>query len=802
MKKQLCPLIAILTLLLASCTPRPATIQPGVSRQLAKERRKAIKGIPTYELSFQYNGEDKLYGYEKLSFELNNTLNLQLDFQAEAEQTSKIIVNGRDCQSKPEKEHITIPSHLLQKGSNQIEIEFSPGTQALNINPDYLYTLFVPDKARTAFPCFDQPDIKSTFTLTLTLPSDWKSISNAPIETATTKDNTTTTHFAPTLPLPTYLFSFTAGHFHEAVHKWKDKQITLYYRPGKDKEKQIPEIFSQVEESLRHLEDYTGIDMPFPKYDMIAIPGFQFGGMEHPGAILYRDNRIFTSPNPTPTQLLGRMELIAHETAHLWFGDLVTMRWFDDVWTKEVFANHMAHKIVTQKFPEINHELNFLKTYQSTALDEDRTLGTHPVRQKLDNLANAGLLYGNIIYDKAPVMMRKLEELMTPSDFKKGLREYLTKYSYTNADWTDLINILSKHHPEVKEFSHNWVDQKSLPTITCDKDGIHEDDPCERGLSWHQTIKCDTIHGVVIHNSDGRTYGRIITERENAIKMLGMWNAINDDTMRQSALMTLYECTTANIITPTELCLSLARELNSENNPLICSTAARYINKLIELTDHTNRHELEKMIIQHARHHKQPSCRQEMTRILIHHATTPEATTMIHNIWNQHNHPLMGEKDYMNMAYNLALRTPTRWKEILTLQLSRLTTHDHIREFNYISRACTPDQSERDKLFAMLAQKQNRTTEPWTATLLSLLNHPLRARESAKYITPGLKLLPEIQATGDIFFPRAWLTALLDGHHPDTIREKIHNYLEENEQLNPKLRNKLLQKINQQITPH
>lgn len=801
MKRLIFPLITCLLFMFASCSPRAAKIEPGVSHSLAVERRNAIEGIPAYELSFQYDANKKLYGYEKLSFELGRVIDLQIDFKADAGQVSKIIVNGRDCDNSPHNEHILIPAGLLERGSNLVEIEFIPGTEALNISPDYLYTLFVPDKARTAFPCFDQPDIKSVFTLTLTLPADWECVANATIETASTKEGFTTTHFSPTLPLPTYLFSFAAGRFHTARHKWNDRVLTLYYRPGKGKDAQITEIFKEVEESLDWLEDYTGIKMPFPKYDLIAIPGFQFGGMEHPGAILYRDSRIFTSNAPTPSQLLGRMELIAHETSHLWFGDLVTMRWFDDVWTKEVFANYMAHKIVTEKFPEINHELNFLKAYQCAALDEDRTLGTHSVRQDLDNLADAGLVYGNIIYDKAPVMMRKLEELISPDDFKEGLREYLCRYSYSNADWNDLIKILAMNHPRVKEFSHNWVDEKGLPTILCDKDGVHEHDPFERGLSWRQDVVCDTIHGVIIPNSDGRTYGRIITDRENAVMMLGMWNAVEDDTMRQSVLMTLYECATAHIISPAELCLSLARELSTEENPLICASAARYINKFIEQTDGTNRIELEEMMVCHAGSHRLPSCRQDMIRILIRHAATPEAVALIDSLWNEHDSMLMGEKDYMNMAYCLALRDSSRWKEILNVQRQRLSNSDRIREFDFVSRACSPSRAERDSLFESLSLKENRSIEPWAASMLSLLNHPLRASESQKYIAPGLRLLPEIQATGDIFFPRAWLAALLDGHHPDTVKAEIERYIDENEDLNPKLRNKLLQKIDKEISP-
>ena len=133
------------------------------------------------------------------------------------------------------------------------------------------------------------------------------------------------------------------------------------------------------------MEKYTGIKYPFQKFDFALIPGFQYGGMEHPGAIFYKDTSLFLELSATKNQYLSRAGLISHETAHMWFGDLVTMNWFDDVWTKEVFAGFMGGKIVNPSFPEINHELRFLSNY-SSAYGVDRSLGANEIRQPLENL--------------------------------------------------------------------------------------------------------------------------------------------------------------------------------------------------------------------------------------------------------------------------------------------------------------------------------------------------------------------------------------------------------------------------------
>src|SRR6187549_3362205 len=179
--------------------------------------------------------------------------------------------------------------------------------------------------------------------------------------------------------------------------------------------------------------------------------------MEHPGAIFYNANGLLLDESATQDQMLGRASVIAHETAHMWFGDLVTMEWFDDVWLKEVFANFMAAKIVNPSFPGIDHELRFLLQHYPSAYEVDRTAGANPIRQELDNLNEAGSLYGAIIYQKAPVVMRHLEALLGEDNFRDGLREYLKAHSFANATWSDLINVLDARTPlDLQQWSQAW----------------------------------------------------------------------------------------------------------------------------------------------------------------------------------------------------------------------------------------------------------------------------------------------------------------------------------------------------------
>ena len=307
------------------------------------------------------------------------------------------------------------------------EIRLRAGELSLNRNADYLYTLLVPDRARTVVPVFDQPDLKATFTLALTVPTSWQALANAPVQDSTLGDGHKQYRFATSDSISTYLFSFAAGKFSKVSRTENGRAMNLLHRetdPTKLRLSLAP-IFQLHADALAFMQEYTGLPYPFQKFDFIAIPDFQYGGMEHVGAIDYKASTLFLDEGATQDQVLARSNLVAHETAHMWFGDLVTMRWFNDVWMKEVFANFMADKVTQVAVANSNYDLKFVIDHYPAAYGIDRTAGANPIRQPLANLQDAGSLYGNIIYHKAPIMMRQLERLMGPEAFRDGLREYL-----------------------------------------------------------------------------------------------------------------------------------------------------------------------------------------------------------------------------------------------------------------------------------------------------------------------------------------------------------------------------------------
>ncbi len=815
-------LTAAMCALLCCCntTTNSTLFDEGVSFELAQHRKESIKNL-RYNLHFDIPEDinSSVTGTSEIIFTLDTPHTVIVDFRSDASAISAVKVNGKSAEYEFRNEHIILDKQLLNVGSNSVKIDFTATDQSLNRNDEFLYTLLVPDRARTLFPCFEQPNLKAEFTLSLTLPDEWCAVSNTSPRSEHIADGRKVVTFNPTEPLSTYLFSFVAGKLQSQSYDDGRHTFTAYYRETDPKRvAQLDTIFKQVASSLDWLEHYTDIAYPFAKYDIVILPGFQYGGMEHTGATLYNDTQMFLSEHPTPDEELRRIQLIAHETAHMWFGDYVTMAWFDDVWTKEVFANYFAARIAEPLFPDINHTLNWLKTTVAASLAEDRTAGSTAIKQPLDNLRNAGLVYGNIIYNKAPVMMRKMVEIMGEEPFRDGIREYLRTYAYGNATWDELIAILDSYCDEdLAAFSDVWVNQHGMPHIELKRDGnrltVTQSDPYGRGLKWAQqfnltlvgdsntSIEVDMSKATlcielpenvryILPNTDGRGYGLFIMDAASREWLLHELDSIADDTARQSLLMALYEEYQHGIIGNRDFVDMVLRSLPAEQNALIASTMCSYLREpLHALHDR----EIEEQLLRLAESHPITSCRQQLLRTLIGVASSQEVCAALYDIWQSGEHTLLSENDYMTMAYELAVRYPERYDAIVTKQRARLRNPDRQRQFEFISGATTPNIEQRDSVFEALLDAKNRVTEPWAASALGYLNHPLRSDEAVKYIRPALDILTEIQLTGDIFFPRNWVGALLGGHRSSEANACVEQFFSDNPNYSQLLKNKILQ---------
>lgn len=808
----------------AEAIPHPATnqatlssslIEKGVSKELAEHRKAHISKV-VYDLSFDIPAaaHEPVSGKAVISFTLDAPQDVILDFQGTFDGGSYAYIEKKKGKSRRvpidatyRNEHIILPMEAMREGENKIELEFIASDKALNRNGDYMYTLFVPDMARSAFPCFDQPDLRAVFVTTLKVPDGWKTM---------TSDNV--------CQLPTYLYSFVAGNFQEktAVRDGRSMRI-LYRETDPEKVAQLDQVFEEVDQSLNWMEGYTGIGCPFKNYGMVILPGYQFGGMEHPGAIQMNDRRIFLEKNATQEEKAARLELIAHETAHLWFGDLVSLKWFEDVWTKEVLANFMASKITRRKFSRIDHELNFLKTYQTRAIAIDRTDGTHPIAQELGNLEHASLLYDNIIYDKAPVMMRMLEEVMGAPAMQSGLQKYLRDHLFGNASWDELVAALDEAEPKagVRQFSDVWVKQKGMPTIhTAYSNGsivVTQRDPYRRGIVWPQKFQLRLIYELgtsrtvtvdmkdsvysfrvvgkpnyIIPNFDGKGYGHFTLDDEFATILPKRLITTRNDLNRYALLLTIHDNYLLGRI-PTSHFGELHRFMMTEKNPLIIATAVDHMFKIAFDMPPKERKTLELCMMDLIDVNHSDACRLHVLRKLGQNATSPELLDRIYTIWQRHNDPLLSEQDYMNMAYRLAIARGDTYHPVLAAQRKRLKTADERREFDYISRVCTPDPALRTRLFNEMLHPQHREQEPWALKALELLCADVYEPVSNALIEPGLQSLQYIQKTSDIFFPTSWLKAMLGAHKSTEARLIVENFIATHPQYPEFLRNKIFE---------
>ncbi len=826
--------------LMSSCHTKEQEPETGVSLELAQLRKQNISDVEyTLQFTIPEQKENDIAGKETIQLNLNRVEPVILDFRKKDTQVKSLTVNGQPTETRCVNEHIVIPEAFLQQGANAIEIDFIAGNQSLNRNDEYLYTLLVPERARTLFPCFDQPDMKAAFTLQLDIPITWEAVANAPLQTEK-KDEAEgrkVLTFEKTLPISTYLFSFVAGKWQKKEETRNGQTIGMYYRetdPQKTAQSNL--IFDQVFASLQWMEEYTGVPFPFPKYDLVVVPGFQFGGMEHPGAVLYNDKRLFLGPTPTPDQELKRRELIAHETAHMWFGDAVTMEWFNDVWTKEVFANYLAAQMINTQAADTQATLNELRNFYIPAYQENRTAGATSVKQYLPNLEEAGLIYGQMVYYKAPIVMRMLVDRLGKENFREGIREYVKKYLYKNTTWEDLITILDHYTAEdLVQWSHMWVSEESMPEISASWEGnrliITQDDPSAQGLVWVQNMDVTLIeedatatterrewtgqlsldsvvtichppieqmnNPYILLNSSGVAYGYCKLDERTITFVLQHFRELTTAAENRLALLiNLYENYLHGRVDARQFTRLLTDNLQTEREPFIISASIAYLKDMAQHGPLAGNAMTERALWELTRHERGKGCQQTAFSALVEVCRQPDITAEVYRIWETQK-PYAGlvlsETDYMKMAYELSIRMPEQYETLKATQLARISDPDRRREFLFVVRAAAPERAQRDELFNSLLVAENRRIEPWVVQTLGYLNHPLRQEEALPYILPALQVLREVQRTGDIFFPKNWIVAVLNGHNSTEAAQIVETFVNENPRYPTLLKNKILQ---------
>ncbi|WP_460773775.1 aminopeptidase N [Microbacterium sp. GXF7504] len=339
----------------------------------------------------------------------------------------------------------------------------------------YLYTHYEPADARRVMPCFEQPDMKARWTFVVTAPAGWRVLSNQPAVAETVAGDAQRVEFAETPPLSSYITSVAAGPYHRVEGEWRRGAQTVSLgvlcRASLAAHLDADEILEITGQGLDFFTDAFAYPYPWGKYDQIFVPEYNIGAMENPGLVTFTESYVFRGAS-TVAQHEGRANTILHEMAHMWFGDLVTMRWWDDLWLKESFADYMgAHATAAvTRFPDA--WVTFATRRKAWAYQQDQLPTTHPIVADIPDLEAAKLNFDGITYAKGASVLKQLVAFVGEAAFFEGARRYFAAHAFGNTTLDDLLRHLADASGrDVHAWSRAWLETTGISTIRVDRDG-------------------------------------------------------------------------------------------------------------------------------------------------------------------------------------------------------------------------------------------------------------------------------------------------------------------------------------------
>ena len=835
-------------LLIAATTNLYAAVPEGIPRELARFRANAISQV-RYHLTFTLTPHaDSVSGHEDLQFwlgppapssppqgKVQHTAGLPVLLDFREGNVSALVINGKAGDPTIQNGHIELPAKLLIAGDNVVKIDFTASVAAAgkaftrfddkDDNSEYIYTLFVPMDASMAFPCFDQPDLKGRFRLEVTAPEAWTVIGNGPVQSsAGVEAGQRRTKFEETRPISTYLFAFAAGPFRK-VHE-SSGMPGLFVRKSKFSraEEEAAEVQEITAEGIKYLSDYFAQPFPFPKYDLVMIPGFAYGGMEHAGATFLREESILFRTAPTHSDHLNRDILLLHELTHQWFGDLVTMRWFDDLWLKEGFAQYMAYHALADLKPQENIWKRFYQAIKPAAYAIDATKGTTPIYQDIGNLKDAKSAYGAVVYSKAPGVLKQLAFVLGEDKFRDGLRAYLKEHAYANAEWNDLVKAFERvSGKSLQEWASMWIRHRGMPQVDvmsyyCDHPNkvqslvLRQHDVLDEGGIWpiasqillgylhapsvrfrvHLNSKevdvAREAHGsacpdYIFANDEDYAYGRFLLDERSRKAVMETLGSINDVFERTLLWGSLWDSVREAELDPREyvdLALKLLPEEKDE--ALAQSIIGRMTTALHRYVSPEVRAELvskaEALACDQMIHSSDQDLRIIWYRALRGIAETDHGRAYIKDI-------LSGKLEVPGVK----LRPLDRWTMVMALmamndpdaasiyaaEQKRDSTGDGLK-YAYMAAATRPDAKAKQDYFNDYLHDPSRP-EDWVEQSLGAFNYWNQSELTLPYLKPALDALPQIKRERKIFFVLGWLNAFIGGQQSATAQAQVQDFL-------------------------
>ena len=787
-------------------------LEPGVSLQLAQWRAQHYRDI-RYALRIQLvEGSDLLKGNLEITIKApRKPVDLILDWRGAP--VRDVLVNDVSVAPEFTREHLLIAKKHLKAGRNSVRLAFeSPvavsGSAVTRYRDrvdgaEYLYTLLVPADASTLFPCFDQPDLKGLFSLELELPRNWTAVSNAAVEEQAPGKIT----FKQTEPISTYLFAFAAGPF-ETLQAEGDP-VRLFVRRSKLEaaKAHAAEVLRLNQEASAYFERYFARKFPFAKYDLVLVPEFPYGGMEHAGATFLNEERVLFPAPPSATDFLRRAQLIFHETSHQWFGDLVTMRWFDDLWLKEGFANFMAAKATEALLPEFDAWTAF-HSLKLGAVRTDATRGTTAIRYPLKNLADAKSAYGAIVYSKGPAVLRQAEFYLGEAVFRRAVRDFVGRHAYGAASWQDLVRAFERASGrKLGRWAEAWVQRRGMPTVRVTDGMLGQQDSLGEGGVWpmklrilasgrseevflekkNLKLKATAGQSLVYPNQGDFGYGRFLLDPESLNIALTPSFDPGSTLLRAQLVEAAWESVRDAELSPERFLLFAIAQLPATRDDIALSgllvrmeaAFRRYLNdaqrdKLAPALERALREE-----------GATGSRRLLLSRAFIDVAWSNPALEELKRLLED---PKFASRDKFRIVQRLYLRGDTQAAARLAAQAAADASDDG-RRYAYAAAAADP-AAKRNLFRAFLDDKT--LPESWIEAALTPLNAPEQAAGVRPMLAEALAHLPELKRTRRIFFVGNWLSAFVGGQTGPAALAEINAFLQRGD-LDADLRLKVLE---------
>ncbi len=455
--------------------------------------RAELVTVSHYDVALDLSGDDRdFHSVTTITFDANEGADTFVDLVSAY--VNAITLNGEPLDTGAHRDNRIALSGLAEHNTLVVDArcQYMHTGEGLHrfVDPadgrSYCYSQFEVPDARRVYATFEQPDLKATFAFTVTVPAGWTVFSNAPTPTPTkglvaaSGDGEAWRYtFSETRPMSTYITAIVAGPYEGQTSQLtssdgREIPLGVWCRASLVDHLDADAIFDVTRKGFAFFESQYGIPYPFDKYDQIFVPEYNAGAMENAGCVTFRDQYIHRS-RPTAAELETRANTILHELAHMWFGDLVTMKWWNDLWLNESFAEFMSHLALAEGTEWTDAWTGFMLR-KDWGLRQDQLPTTHPIKAQINDLADVEVNFDGITYAKGASVLRQLVSYVGRDAFFAGLHEYLTSHSYANATLNDLLAELEKASGrDLTRWSTVWLEEAGVtllrPLVETDEDG-------------------------------------------------------------------------------------------------------------------------------------------------------------------------------------------------------------------------------------------------------------------------------------------------------------------------------------------